>query len=384
MKNLAIFTGADVRYFTGGHRTALELTKIKDFNVTVFSYIGKKGLRMSLKELKNYIGINGNLYFYRTLKFYIINLPITYSGIKAFLAIKNFDTVYNMDNTITSILLLTFICKIYKKKLILGLHDADLFTNNRNIVSEKRTIRDLTKTLYIKFRAITYLIVPNIRVVNREYISKLRKIGYNKKIYFIPDLIFAKPNRVKINKKKFIVLFTGRLDIKHKGIDLLCKMIDIILQKSTNIEFNIAGSGSEGKDLIHLLEIKYPKNVKWFGFVSNKKLKRLYENSCLFIFPSRIESFGLSLAEAQIYGLPAIAFNVRGPKMIIKIKIQGELIPPFNIEKFVRSIFRYYNIWSKNKSYYLNIKREISKAMKFRFNDNVTLIQLSKMFDPKL
>ena len=56
------------------------------------------------------------------------------------------------------------------------------------------------------------------------------------------------------------------------------------------------------------------------------------------MFPSRFESFGMSLAEGQGYGLPAIAFNVRGPNVTMKNKLQGKLITPFDVDEFVSEI----------------------------------------------
>jgi len=60
---------------------------------------------------------------------------------------------------------------------------------------------------------------------------------------------------------------------------------------------------------------------------------------------SRIEAFSLVTLEAQAYGLPVIAFDIKGPHDIIKNDFQCKLIEPFKIEDFVEAILYYYKLW---------------------------------------
>ena len=56
------------------------------------------------------------------------------------------------------------------------------------------------------------------------------------------------------------------------------------------------------------------------------------------VFPSRIESFGLSMAEAMAAGLPIIATRVGALPEFIEDGVTGTLVPPGNIPALYRAI----------------------------------------------
>ncbi len=171
--------------------------------------------------------------------------------------------------------------------------------------------------------------------------------------------------------------------MEHKLIDLLKEIIDRTLSSNQKIRFDIVGSGDNGERIVNELVSRYPKNVKWYGFASEKRLVEEYRNSSLLAFPSRFESFGLSLAEGQAYGLPGIAFDVRGPNVIMKNSIQGKLVRPFNTEAFSSEILTYYKMWEKDKAGYLNLKKRISKMVIDRFGEKRILPQVIGMLSER-
>ncbi|EQD46995.1 glycosyl transferase group 1 [mine drainage metagenome] len=105
-----------------------------------------------------------------------------------------------------------------------------------------------------------------------------------------------------------------------------------------------------------------------------------YNNASVLAFPSRFESFGVSLAEGQAYGLPAVAFDVRGPDVIMKNSMQGTLVAPFDVDVFASEINKYYKIWNSDKDSYLKLKRRISRIIIDRFGKDVILPKIEDMF----
>jgi len=104
-------------------------------------------------------------------------------------------------------------------------------------------------------------------------------------------------NKFKIRKKKRFVLFVGRLE-RQKGIDIVIE----VAKRLPDIEFVLVGKkGSYGE-----LE-KFPPNVKWKGFVSEKKLTKLYEEALVFFLPSRAETLGYSILEAMAAGCAVVS-----------------------------------------------------------------------------
>jgi len=55
-------------------------------------------------------------------------------------------------------------------------------------------------------------------------------------------------------------------------------------------------------------------------------LASCYSGLDLFVFPSRFDTFGNVILESFVHGMPAIAYNCKGPKDIIQHKKSGLLV----------------------------------------------------------
>lgn len=76
-----------------------------------------------------------------------------------------------------------------------------------------------------------------------------------------------------------------------------------------------------------------------FGFVSNaREMANLYTVADLFLCTSVAEGFGMTVAEAQCCGTPAIAFEETGPSDIISHKSTGYLAKFKNVDDVVNGL----------------------------------------------
>ncbi|CAK8722800.1 hypothetical protein KKHLCK_12065 [Candidatus Electrothrix laxa] len=101
-----------------------------------------------------------------------------------------------------------------------------------------------------------------------------------------------------------------------KGTNLLPKITKLAAEKNIKINFKIAGSWFSKKEK-QLNEIEINKlNVKSYfdfcGRVTKKKLKEIYSESDLFLFPSIFEGSPRVLLEAAACGIPIIARRLPG------------------------------------------------------------------------
>lgn len=77
-----------------------------------------------------------------------------------------------------------------------------------------------------------------------------------------------------------------------------------------------------------------------YGFVSNPlEMANLYTISDVFLCTSVAEGFGMTVAEAQCCGTPAIAFEETGPSDIISHKSTGYLAKFKNVDDVVNGLF---------------------------------------------
>ena len=381
MNSLAIFTGSDIRAYGGGEKYIIELVKrLKYFDITVYSSVNKNIIRVNDTKIKKML--KAELMYYNVLTIPISKerLPLTLSGLSVLKQLYKYNTIYIIDPSAPTIFMILLYMKFkkLKTKIIFGVHDPGFL---RIVPQENTFIKMLLLKLYSPIYKAILFKVPNIHVLNNSDQKMLKKYGYKGSIYKIPNFLYYKKSDIKIrdNKSRFIVLFGGRLAIYHKGIDLLREIINKALDRNKNIEFRIFGSGEDGQELVENLAKRYPENVKYLGFISNKNVEKEYENSSLYIMTSRIEAFPLIILEAQAHGLPVIAFDIRGPQDIIG-NISGSTIKPFDTGAFVDEILRYYNLWKEGK---LNdkYKERIKNYIFNRYSDNVIISKLEKMFE---
>lgn len=110
------------------------------------------------------------------------------------------------------------------------------------------------------------------------------------------------------------VLFVGRLS-RRKGFDLFAKSADLLLTARPTARIVLVGqdlveaTGSTWERYGEPLKRKYGDRIDWHPEVSDAHLDELYWTSDVCAMPSRYESFGLVFAEANLRGMPVVAWD---------------------------------------------------------------------------
>lgn len=110
----------------------------------------------------------------------------------------------------------------------------------------------------------------------------------------------------------FTIGYVGRLT-PEKNVRLLAELEKgVRAAGAKEFRFVIVGDGSE-RDWLrqHMQTAQFP------GVLKGEALARAYANFDVFIFPSRTDTFGNVVLEAQASGVPAIVSNQGGPKFIV-------------------------------------------------------------------
>lgn len=115
------------------------------------------------------------------------------------------------------------------------------------------------------------------------------------------------------NLKKPIFTFLGRV-APEKNIEAFLKL-DL---PGTKL---VIGDGPDRKKL----EKEFTENTVFVGYKKGQEIVDLLSISDVFVFPSKTDTFGLVILEAMACGLPVAAYNVQGPKDIIKNRKTGYL-----------------------------------------------------------
>jgi alpha-1,6-mannosyltransferase len=108
-------------------------------------------------------------------------------------------------------------------------------------------------------------------------------------------------------------LYVGRIT-PEKNLDLL---VDVFAPRP-EIELAIVGSGPS----LEALRRRLPA-ARFFGRLEGEALARAYADADLFVFPSRTDTLGNVVLEAQASGLPVVVLDSMGPKELVQDGITG-------------------------------------------------------------
>jgi glycosyltransferase involved in cell wall biosynthesis len=106
----------------------------------------------------------------------------------------------------------------------------------------------------------------------------------------------------------------------EKNLPMLAEAFGLLNRKRPNVELVVAG---DGPHLNRMKEQLRDLPARFVGLQSDEQLRKLYCSSDLFVFPSRTDTLGQSVMEAQACGLPAIVSNEGGPKETVEHNVTG-------------------------------------------------------------
>ena len=119
------------------------------------------------------------------------------------------------------------------------------------------------------------------------------------------------------------VLYCGRVT-REKGVDLLADAFLQARERNPRLHLVIAGGGPEEKRL----RDQVGEAVTSLGWLEGEELARAYASADIFLFPSRTDTFGQVILEAQASGLPVVAVAAGGPLSLIEDRVSGLLCDP--------------------------------------------------------
>ncbi len=150
-------------------------------------------------------------------------------------------------------------------------------------------------------------------------IRKHREFGLSYPMVHLPNFVAAEtmgspaPAVQHNTQTRPYFLFVGRLE-KVKGLQNLLH----VFRRLQHCDLIVAGDGTYGHELKG--QMQDISNVRYLGHVSNRQLRKLYQNAIAVIVPSIcFEVFGLVVIEAFAAGTPVIVNNIGAlPELVRK------------------------------------------------------------------
>jgi glycosyltransferase involved in cell wall biosynthesis len=122
----------------------------------------------------------------------------------------------------------------------------------------------------------------------------------------------------KYKDNKVVLMYAGRVS-KEKNLDAFCELdVSGCVPPAAEVIKVIVGDGPYKKKL----QKKYP-NVRFLGYKFGEQLAQCYQLADVFVFPSKVDTYGIVILEAMACGTPVAAYPVTGPIDQIKNGVNG-------------------------------------------------------------
>jgi len=218
-----------------------------------------------------------------------------------------------------------FIKIAYGLNFIVTAHGSELPTLERDKRYPYLTAEALSKAVRIAANSFW----------TKEWMSQIFGTQFNKKIRIIPggvnlSLFPEHIDRSDVDNKyhlkdKRLVLFSGKLT-KYKGVKYL-----LLAAKHIDAVVGIAGDGPERQALEKLVKDLKLTNVKFFGYIPNGDLIKLYYRADVCVVPSVWdEPLGLVVLEAMAANTPVVVTRKGGIPLMVKDGYNGLFVRPRN------------------------------------------------------
>ena len=141
--------------------------------------------------------------------------------------------------------------------------------------------------------------------------------------------------------ERFEIVFIGRININHKGLDELAKAIQILKNGGVeNIHFSFYGNEDDPDvETFKQMILGLQPIAEYYGGIYGEEKKEKLLSSDLFILTSRYEGMPMGVLEAISYGLPCIVTPGTNMADIISEADAG-WIADFSAESISNTIFK--------------------------------------------
>lgn len=241
-----------------------------------------------------------------TLSIILAYIQRTVGGSLKILSLKKFNVVVSSSHFFYDVLpaVVAKICKRTKTAVYIY-----------HLISYQGRDFSLRNLLSLLWERIDLFLMANlfdlVLVDNSIEKDRLIKIGFKtEKIFLTSNAVFY-PENIDQQTKKFDLCFVGRL-VKRKGIYDLVNIVDFLKPSFPGITLAVVGIGDEMGNVKKLVSAKnLSENIHLLGFLEERQKYGILRSSRVFVSPSFEEGWGISLAEAMAWGLPAVVYDLQ-------------------------------------------------------------------------
>jgi glycosyltransferase involved in cell wall biosynthesis len=180
---------------------------------------------------------------------------------------------------------------------------------------------------------------------SRHYQGNLRELGVSPDRFalaqpsFNPETFNPKHRDTAMWAKHGVkephrILYCGRVS-PEKNLGLLADAFRTLCKTRRDVALIIAG---DGPYLVEMTKQLAGLPAYFLGYQNDTQLGPIYASSDLFIFPSRTDTMGQVVIEAQASGLPVLVTNEGGPQEVMDHDVTGLVLPATDAAAWAKAI----------------------------------------------
>ncbi len=131
-----------------------------------------------------------------------------------------------------------------------------------------------------------------------------------------PELLRLTP------KESNYILYLGRLDIHHKGLDILLDAFGRIAGGHPRVRLLLAGDGRDRercRDIARRLPGAVSRRIRFCGWLNAQRKTSVLQNALFVVLPSRYETQGIAVLEAAACGKAVIVSDIEALRYIVAV-----------------------------------------------------------------
>ncbi|MCQ2199332.1 MAG: glycosyltransferase family 4 protein [Paludibacteraceae bacterium] len=204
------------------------------------------------------------------------------------------------------------------KPLVIHVHATDFDRSRGNVNPTVYSIEKWGMDMADHIMAVSEM--TRQTVINKYHIDPRKVSTVHNAVTPLSDELVNLPNQNHTGNK--IVTFLGRITMQ-KGPEFFVQAAKLVLEKTPNVKFVMAGSGDKMAEMVDLVAAYgIADRFHFTGFLKGKQVYEMLKSSDLYIMPSVSEPFGISPLEAMQCGVPTIVSKQSGCAEILNHAIK--------------------------------------------------------------
>ncbi len=137
------------------------------------------------------------------------------------------------------------------------------------------------------------------------------------------------------------MITVARLGLKdrYKGCDRVIRALPRVLAEVPQAGYDIVGDGPQRPELERLAEsLGVRAAVRFWGYVDDAELEKIYGRAQLMVMPSTGEGFGIVFLEAWRHGLPVVAGNRDASSEVVTDGVTGVCVDPESVDEIADAV----------------------------------------------